>query len=230
MIKHKHGDRYSTAISIIIAGLFIAGAIILTSFYGKNNAENNNLPAENNETNQAFLNAMPISLDDHILGNRDANIKIVTYADPSCPFCMRFKGTMQAILAEYPNQVAWVNRHFPRFEDNTLIATALECAVYIQGEQAFLGFMNEFQLATEAGGDFNASQIAEAMEIDNTVFTNCINSDKFAEKIARHRSNALDSGLQGVPYSIVFVGDSPVGIIDGAESVENVRAIIAPHL
>src|SRR3989344_9114839 len=102
-------EKLSVPIAIVIAGILIAGSLYYSST--KSPAKvTNTLPATNND-----VEMRPISSDDHILGNPNAEVIIVEYSDTECPFCKVFHATMRRVMDEYgkDGKVAWVYRHFP---------------------------------------------------------------------------------------------------------------------
>jgi protein-disulfide isomerase len=87
-------------------------------------------------------NIPPITDKDHIFGNRNADLLIVEYSDPECPFCKRFDATMNQVMDQYQasNKVAWVYRHFPLdsiHPKSRHESEALECANEIGGNAKF---------------------------------------------------------------------------------------------
>ncbi len=46
-------------------------------------------------------------------GPKDAPVTIVEYVDFQCPFCIREAPSITKVLAEYPDKVRWVFKHFP---------------------------------------------------------------------------------------------------------------------
>ena len=61
----------------------------------------------------SLIKMKPVSDGDHILGDKNASVKIVEFSDTECPFCKRFHTTMQQVVKDNNGQVAWVYRHFP---------------------------------------------------------------------------------------------------------------------
>src|SRR3989338_7053875 len=91
----------SIPIAIVIAGALIAGALYLAT---------RPPGSDSGSENKALKSLVPVSKDDHILGNPDAPVTIVEYSDLECPFCKQFHVTMKAIMEEYGKrgQVNWV--------------------------------------------------------------------------------------------------------------------------
>src|SRR5680860_739244 len=90
-----------------------------------NPSANNQAPA------QGDVLDIPVSKDDNIRGNINAPITIVEYSDFQCPYCSRFHETMNQIIADYPEDVRWVFKHFPLDSIHPLArktAEASECA------------------------------------------------------------------------------------------------------
>ena len=86
-----------------------------------------------------------VSDQDHILGNLNAPVKLIEYSDLQCPFCGRFHPTMQRVVKEYGDQVAWVYRHFPleSIHPNARpLANASECAANLGGNDSFWKFVD----------------------------------------------------------------------------------------
>jgi protein-disulfide isomerase len=93
-------------------------------------------------------NMIPVSEDDHIKGNIDAEVIIVEYSDYDCTFCARFYDTMKIITEKYPaDKVAWVYRHLPLemiHPNAKRVAMASECAAKQGGNDAFWAFSDQY--------------------------------------------------------------------------------------
>src|SRR3989344_4359654 len=106
------GDKnLSIPLSIIVAGIIVAGAVYFT-----NNNQNGNLaaniaqPAQKDGAEEDW--PKEVSAGDHILGNPEAPIKIIEFSDTECPFCKKVHPTLKEIISNYgkSGQVAWVYR------------------------------------------------------------------------------------------------------------------------
>lgn len=211
--------------AIVIAGLIVAGAV----FYG---GEGDGIAGTDNGHNGGTEElALPdISEDDHFLGNPNAQIVIVEYSDIDCPFCSRFHKTMHDIIDKYgpDGDVAWVYRHFPLAQLHPLAtakAEASECIAELGGNDAFWGFMDTlFEREGETLGELGA--IAASVGVDETAFQECVDSNRYEQKVQDQFNDARSAGGTGTPYSILVARSGQRIPISGAQSFENVSQII----
>ncbi len=106
-------EKFSVPVSIIIAGCIMAGALYYSNLKAK---EHKAIIETVQKTETGSSSKMrPVTAEDHILGNPNADLVIVEYSDTECPFCKQFHSTMRRVMTDYGNsgKVAWVYRHFP---------------------------------------------------------------------------------------------------------------------
>src|SRR3989344_2671228 len=98
-------SQYVLPITIVVAGALIAGAVFLAG-------QRSNTPPTGNGTTVNARDYTPGK--DHILGNPNAEVKVIEYVDLECPFCKTFHNTMHQVMNYYgeSGKVAWVVRHF----------------------------------------------------------------------------------------------------------------------
>ncbi len=148
-----------------------------------------------------------VTKDDHIRGNKDAEITIVEYSDIECPFCSRYHDTMKQIIDLYGDDVRWVYRHFPldQLHPNARpVAIASECAAE-QG--AFWEFVD---LASTRQGNLNESgiqQVAEDIDLNISKFLSNFYSGSAAYSLTwangnhSQTSTANDESLREFPLA-----------------------------
>lgn len=218
-------------VAIVIAGALIAGAVFYTS--GSSNSAAALDPQAAAPTGD--LEAMkPVSSDDHIRGNPDAPVKIVEYSDTECPFCKRFHPTMQQVMDEYgkDNKVAWVYRHFPLDQLHQKArkeAEATECAAELGGNDKFWAYLDRLMEVTPANDGLDPAElpkIAQYVGLDTARFNECLSSGKYAEKIEEHVQDAVATGGNGTPWSIVVAKNGKKYPLSGAQPYESVKQLI----
>lgn len=100
----------------------------------------------------------PLTAKDHLFGNPNADVKIITHTDLECPFCKRFHATMEGVMKEYGQKIAWVIRPFPlaQLHDKApLEAEAAECANELGGNAKFWEYVNLLEQITPANNGFD---------------------------------------------------------------------------
>lgn len=213
-------------VSVLIAGLIIAGAIFLTK------GDEVTGPTVAGNGNQE-LSVRPVSEDDHIMGNPDADIIIVEYSDYECPYCSQFHPTMEQVMEEYGNEgkVAWVYRHFPIDQihpDARAASEASECVYDQLGNDGFWAFSKALfsdqanNLAPE-----KMKEIATGLGVDEAQYQNCVDTNQFAEKVeADYQDGLLIAQADpqfGTPYSLIITKDGIQAPIRGAQSFSVIK-------
>lgn len=217
------GDKnLSVPLSIIIAGVIIAGAV----YFSKSKNPEAGLRNQNNQQAQEE-NDWPrkISASDHILGSPDASVKIIEFSDTECPFCQSLHPTLKKVMDNYgkSGQVAWVYRHFPIDSIHSKArkeAEATECAAELGGNQKFWEYLDRLFEITPANNGLDPKQLPEIaayVGLDKVKFEQCLASGKYAERVQSDLADGLNVGVRGTPYNVLISG-SKKEIIGGADS------------
>lgn len=222
-------NNIAVPIAIVIAGALIAGAMIYNS--------NRNIVADTGdevEQRGSLDQMLPVTSEDHIRGNPDAPVKIVEYSDTECPFCKRFHTTMQQVMEEYGNtgQVAWVYRHFPIDQLHSKArreAVATECAGELGGNDKFWAYLDRMMEITPANNGLDLIElpkIAQYIGLNTQEFNECLTSGRYDEKIENHVQNAVATGGNGTPWSIVVGKNVKKYPLSGAQPYTAVKQLI----
>lgn len=227
-------EKYSTPISVILGALVIGGAIYWSD--GNPRAAN---PAVPQGPSQAELGKMlekvsPVTATDHVRGNPNAEVVIVEYSDTECPFCKRFHETMKQVIGEYGEngKVAWVYRHFPLDQLHKKArseAVALECANEQGGNDAFWKYADRLFEITPSNDGLEAAElpkIATFVGLDANKFASCLSSGKFDAHIEAEAQNAMATGGEGTPWSIIVTKSGKKYPLSGAQPYEAVKQSI----
>ncbi|MCP6720024.1 MAG: DsbA family protein [Patescibacteria group bacterium] len=236
MAEQKRRDYFLPA-SILIAALLISVSLVYSA--GKRSGDGGTASltggAGDNERvvqDSSIGNIRPVTREDHILGSIDAPIKIVEFSDLECPFCKRFHVTMQQVVAEYGDQVAWVYRHLPLDSIHSKArkeAEASECAAELGGNDAFWAYIDRLFEITPSNNGLNLAllpQIARDIGLDQGKFESCLESGAQLAQIVSDIEDAENSGARGTPYSVIIASDGKKYTIPGALPFERVKLLI----
>lgn len=233
-------------VAIVIAGALIAGAIYfgntdtskIAGSENVNEAEEIKVEQPQDTKEAAPENTIgdirPVGGQDHIRGSEDAKITIIEYSDIECPFCKKFHPTMTRLLEEYPNDVRWVWRHLPleQLHPNArTTALATECA----GEQGkfweTIDYMLEEVEDSQQFAKENLPQLAQAAGVTNSSqFNDCLEEEKYDDKISSDMADARAAGGRGTPYSVIIGPNGEKEPIPGAQPYESVKAAVEKYL
>jgi protein-disulfide isomerase len=228
-------DLNPIAISIVIAGIIIAGAIFMTSGEESSGTANNQPPGPPQPTTNTDA-IRPISSEDHIIGDPNAPVKIVEYSDYECPFCKRIHQTLQQIMDEYgkDGQVAWVYRHFPLDQLHPVKAlresTTAECVNELGGNTAFWQFTDRFYELTPSNNqtdlDTVLPQIIGELGLSQSAIDSCVASGKYDQHIQDDINNAIETGGRGTPWSIVVAPNGKTFPLSGAQPYNSIKQLV----
>jgi protein-disulfide isomerase len=228
--------------AIIVAGTLIAIAII----WVKQPIRTDIQSAKAQLPSIGQINMRDVSAADHIFGNPNAEILIVEYSDPSCPFCKVFNPTMEDVMKNYgpSGKVAWVYRHFPldKPDPNGNIlhknagneAQALECAGYLGGNDTFWAYEKKLyevtpSVTSETPNGLDQKQlpaIAKDVGIDPVSFNECLTSNQFKNKVDADFTDGLSAGVSGTPYSIIITPSGSKIPLVGAQSYSTIKTAL----
>jgi protein-disulfide isomerase len=154
----------------------------------------------------------------HVIGNHDATVIAVEFADFECPACRVLSGNIHEIVSKRPQDFAVLYRYFPlrshRFSDAA--AVAAECAA----RQGKFREMHDSLFAYQAQFGLKAwTQIAaEAGVPDTSGFSECLADSTSIKTVERDKQAAEQLGLAGTPTLLIngvrFTGVPTKGILD----------------
>lgn len=222
-------ENLALPISIIIAGIIIAGAVFYTK---KQNPPpiDNQLPPQEQKTN----GPKEINADDHVLGNPEATLAFVLFTDFECPYCKTFHGTIKQMMDEYgkDGKIKLVLRHFPLdslHSKSRKEAEATECAADQGGNEKFWQYVDRLFAITPSNDNLDPVElpkIAEYVGLDKIKFEECLNGGKFIGKVQENYQDAIDSGGSGTPYFIIINQKGEKFPVSGALPYQQLKLVI----
>lgn len=212
----------------IPGAIIIAGLIAATALYIHRTSE---LPGSV-EADITLLR--PVTPQDHLVGNPDAAVTLITYADIDSSHAKGLMATMAQVMAEYApsGNVAWVYRHLPLIDQHPFSAAhaeAAECAASLGGPAMFWRFIDTVNAQAPGTQQFNPRDygtVATTLGLLPQAFDECIASNKFEERVAQDFGNGIAIGAGGSPFSVLLVDGLPPVTIDGALPYEDVKQLL----
>ncbi|MDI3325823.1 DsbA family protein [Pontibacterium granulatum] len=166
---------------------------------------------------------------DYIRGEQKAEFSLIEYSDFECPFCKRFHKTAMQFIEQNP-EVNWVYRHFPLNFHNPGAqkqAEASECAGELGGNDAFWQYTDLIYERTRSNGKgFPIDKLAPlAVEIglDQEAFKQCLNSEKYKQKVLQQMANGQAGGVTGTPGN--FIRHNVTGTTISVHGAQRLRAL-----
>ena len=224
-------------VMLILGGTFVAGAVTSGGYLFFNGGGNGRAAVTNpapTPSAQAPTQPEPdaakikaVGDGDWIRGDQNARVTLIEYSDYECPYCARFKPTVDKILTEYAGQVRLVYRDFPlSFHPNAQkAAEAAECA----GEQGKYWEMHDKLFAMNESKTLsiaNYKTAAQELGLNADQFASCLDQSKYAQEITADYQDGIAGGVTGTPGTFVIAADGSQQYIPGALPYEQVKALI----
>lgn len=170
--------------------------------------------------------AREVTNDDHIRGADNAKITVIEYSDFECPFCSRHHPTMNQLITDN-NDVAWIYRHFPLnsiHPNAQKAAEASECAAEQGKFWEFADLLFESQQLGMARSQLTG--YARQVGLNTSKFDECVDSGKYADKVAADAVDGQTAGGTGTPFSVVVAEDGTQIPVSGAVPLAQLQSVI----
>ena len=216
--------EFSPSVSILVAGVLIAGAIVYTNAFP---SQATGQPA-GQVVAVAAANVSAPSADDHRFGSATAPTVLIEYSDFQCPFCSRVHPTLKRIVEESNGGIAWVYRHLPLesiHSEAKPAALASECVFEQLGNDGFWKFADALFADQSKMSSAYYAQVAGSLGANTVTFNACMASKKYASKIDAQTQEAMRSGGNGTPFTVVY-GKGKQEPVSGALPYEQFMAVI----
>jgi protein-disulfide isomerase len=167
-----------------------------------------------------------------ILGNKNAKVNVVEFADFRCPFCEKFFTDAETqLIKDYVNtgKVQFAFRNYAFLGPaSTVAANAAECA----NEQGKFWAMHDYfyknqppESDTSMYTVDNLTQIAGNLGVNTDQFKSCLSANKYQKDIDQDFTEGQKAGVSGTPSTFIN-GQLTVG----AQPYANFKTIIDAEL
>ncbi len=218
--NNKKQKDYMVPASILVAGVLIGLSIVASNagWFGKSSGG----PGTTNTGNGGALGAaadyLKIGERDVIMGDPDAPLTIVEYADFQCPFCGRFYETTGKEIREAyvkTGKVKVIYRDLAFLgPESVAAAEAAECS---KDQKSFWAFHDALYDAEIKDGAENNGNLTKSLFVslakqigmsDVDAFTSCIDSKKYSAEVKDIGTGATALQVNSTPT--VFVGQTKI--------------------
>jgi protein-disulfide isomerase len=176
-------------------------------------------------------------VDRNSLGDPNAPIKIVEFADFQCPYCDNFATDTEPLLEEYfinTGKVYFTYRSAGNWVSGNLGGVRTEsqdsaAAAYCAADQGKFWEMHDALFANnrdvEDQGSFTDRRlkaIAESVGLDMDAFNDCYDGGDYKDQVQQDFDDAQAAGIQGTPFFVMTYtvnGETMTETIDGAQPI-----------
>lgn len=214
----------SVPLSIMIAGLLIAGAV----WFKGSGSVDTTATVGGNKPIKVELGNLPV------LGNADAKVAIIEFGDYQCPFCELFFQQVEPVLRDQyikNGQAKMVWRDFAFLGPESFwAAEAARCA----NDQGKFWQYHDLLFNRQSGenqGAFvkdNLKKFAGESGLDQGVFDDCLDSGKYTQAVKDDTDYGRSVGVNGTPAT--FINGEMVEGVNRADPLTSFKNIIEKYL
>jgi len=170
--------------------------------------------------------------DDHIYGNKDAEVTIIVYDDWECPYCKRFHETAKQAVDDYKGKVSLVYRQFPLemlHQQARTEAEASECVAKLGGNDAFWKFIDLVLETTVSNDGLDLTllpKFASQAGVNVTNYNSCMKNSDTKEIVDKQLQEGEEAGITGTPGVLVLNKKGEVWKVAGAVPLETLNLTI----
>jgi len=144
-----------------------------------------------------------VAADGPSKGPADARVTIIEFSDFQCPYCQRAVGTMQQVLAKYPDDVRLVYRHLPLDRIHANARGAAEAAACADEQGQFWTYHDKLFENNRALAKEDLLRYATETGLDSGRFQACFDERRFKDKVEQDLQAARAVGISGTPAFVV---------------------------
>jgi protein-disulfide isomerase len=143
---------------------------------------------------------LPVSEErDHIRGPASAGVTLVEYGDLECPHCGRAHYVLNELLAEFPEDVRLVFRHFPLAQVHPHAQRAAEASEAAGAQGQFWEMHDVLFENQDALDDESLAEYAQELDLDLVIFLRDLNAGVYTERVREDFMSGVRSGVNGTP-------------------------------
>ena len=142
---------------------------------------------------------VPLTPQDHALGDDNALVTVVEYGDYQCPHCAAAQPVVGQILEHFGDRLRLVYRHFPLAEVHPIATPAAEMAEFAGSRGLFWQMHQSIFAAQPRLSVPLLISLAAQLKLPPVAARDALASGTFVPKVQRDFSGGLRSGVNGTP-------------------------------
>lgn len=135
-------------------------------------------------------------------GPKSARITLVEFSDFQCPYCAKFKDSVDQIWKEYPNDVRQVFRHNP-LPNHPKAKSAHHASVCAQRQGKFWEYRDILFMHPQGLDDTSLQSYAAMLGLNMEEFDACMKDAEIDLGLDRDVEYAYSVGVRGTPTSFI---------------------------
>lgn len=159
------------------------------------------------------------------LGNPDAPVTIVEFADFVCPFCQKARPILQELVNKYKGEVRLTFRDFPLEEIHPGSARAAQAGRCATEQGKFWPFHDAVFGHPGRVSEADLRGYAAGIGLNAKQFESCLSTEKYKAQVEQDAKAAVDAGVSGTPA--IFINGV---FFNGLPSVSMLEATINDEL
>lgn len=219
--KTSTGSKAMLPVSILIAGILIAGSIM----YQPGSLDDKGAgvaPVGDARKASLTIGAAPV------LGEANAPVTMIVFGDYQCPFCKnQADGVERQLREEYvkTGKLKIAFKHFPLENIHPQARPAAIAATCALAQNKFWEYHDALYEKQATLADINFANLAQSLGLNRTTFESCIKDPKISESVTKDLEEGIALGIRGTPASFV---DNVY--IEGAYPYKSFKEIIDAQL
>jgi protein-disulfide isomerase len=170
------------------------------------------------------LQQTQLTPDDWILGELGAPATLLEYGDFECPFCAATRPVLEGLVAERPDTIRLVYRHFPITSIHPHAFLAAEAAEAAGAQGLFWEMHDELYQSQDALTYADLRFYADALGLDLARFDEEMAAHRYRDEVWRDFRRGVQDGVNGTPA--LFINGRRH---DGPRDRLSILAAIAAH-
>lgn len=182
--------------------------------------------AEADDNSPRKVTRYPVDADDDpAYGPADAPITIIEFSDYQCPYCQKWHAEVWPLLqSEFGDKIRLVYRDFPLYSIHPEAGPAAEAANCAGDQDMYWEFHGLLFSGELALGAETYQTYAERLQLDENLFAECVESQKYKDEVSADFNYAGEIGIQSTPTffinGVALVGAQPFEVFQEIINLE----------